>query len=309
MVERLEKQERKAERQAIMEDIQKGRPVLAINLRVAPEWGIITGYTDNGNRFLCRTYFDEEILDALQSQAGWKPADGRAQAAGGQPEPDGGAQRKRQGQSDSDGQRQARSDYRMVFEENGGYLYSDFWPFLIAHFGEKGERKSPMDILKASLAALIGSFEAEESRGYHQGKDAYRAWIDGLSREEDFRLADDRENVMRRLTVNDDMLGTLIDARFAAAAWLQENLSVIPETSREHLAKIAENCRTIAHELSAFQHRIGHASGCEIAYNTVKAAGASTPTLRREQIALLERALVLEEENCRLAGLLLELPA
>ena len=67
--------------------------------------------------------------------------------------------------------------------------------------------------------------------------------------------------------------------------------------------------RTIAHELSAFQHRIGHASGCEIAYNTVKAAGASTPTLRREQIALLERALVLEEENCSLAGLLLELPA
>ena len=91
------------------------------------------------------------------------------------------------------------TDYRMVFEENGGYLYSDFWPFLIAHFGEKGERKSPMDILKASLAALIGSFEAEESRGYHQGKDAYRAWIKGLSREEDFRLEHDRENVQRRL--------------------------------------------------------------------------------------------------------------
>ncbi len=50
MVERLGKQERKAERQAIMEGIQRGRPVLAINLRVAPEWGVITGYTDNGNR-------------------------------------------------------------------------------------------------------------------------------------------------------------------------------------------------------------------------------------------------------------------
>ncbi len=286
MVERLEKQERKAERQAIMEDIRAGMPVLAINLRVAAEWGIITGYVDNGNRFLCRTYFDQEVFDALEG------GDGQGQLDGQEPSTD-----------------QRCEDRRIVFEENKGYLFSDFWPFLILHFGEKGEPKRPAEILKTSLATLVASFQGEECRGYHQGKDAYRAWIDGLSREEDFRLADDRENVMRRLTVNDDMLGTLIDARFAAAAWLQENLSVIPETSREHLAKIAENCRTIAHELSAFQHRIGHASGCEIAYNTVKAAGASTPTLRREQIALLERALVLEEENCRLAGLLLELPA
>lgn len=301
MVERLEKQERKAERQAIMEDIRKGWPVLAINLRVAPEWGIITGYTDNGNRFLCRTYFDEEILDALQSQAGWKPADGRAQAAGGQPEPDGGAQRKRQGQSDSDAQRQARSDYRMVFEENGGYLYSDFWPFLIAHFGEKGERKSPMDILKASLAALIGSFEAEESRGYHQGKDAYRAWMKGLSREEDFRLEHDRENVQRRLSVNDNMLGTLADSRRAAADWLRENLSLVPETGRERLEKMAENCQAIADGAAAFRSMANRSPACEIAYNTVKASGASTSGLRREQIALLEQLLALEEENCQLA--------
>ena len=68
MVERLEKPERKAERQAIMEDIRQGKPVLAINLRVAAEWGIITGYVDEGNRFLCRTYFDQEIFDALEGK-------------------------------------------------------------------------------------------------------------------------------------------------------------------------------------------------------------------------------------------------
>ena len=136
--------------------------------------------------------------------------------------------------------------------------------------------------------------------------DAYWAWIAGLSREEDFRLADDRENVMRRLTVNDDMLDTLIDARYAAAAWLRENLSVIPETGRERLAKMSENFQTIADELSAFRRKAGHASGCEITYNTVKAAGVSTPALRKEQIGLLEAALVREEENCRLAKLVLE---
>jgi len=189
----------------------------------------------------------------------------------------------------------------MVFEENGGYLYSDFWPFLIAHFGEKGERKSPMDILKASLAALIGSFEAEESRGYHQGKDAYRAWIKGLSREEDFRLEHDRENVQRRLSVNDNMLGTLADSRRVAADWLRENLSLVPETGRERLEKMAENCQAIADAAAAFRSRASRSSACEIAYNTVKASGASTSGLRREQIALLEQSLALEEENCQLA--------
>ena len=297
MVERLEKQERKAERQAIMEDIRRGRPVLAINLRVAAEWGIITGYVDDGNRFLCRTYFDQEVFDALEG-------------GNGQGETDGQEQGKAQAKTDSQELpvNKIHEDRNIVFKENKGYLFSDFWPFLILHFGEKCEPKPPVEILKTSLATLIASFQGEECNGYHQGKDAYRAWIEGLSRETDFRLADDRENVMRRLTVNDDMLGTLIDARFAAAAWLRENLSVIPQTGQEHLVKIAENCQTIADELSAFQHRTGHASGCEIAYNGVKAAGASTPALRKEQIALLERALVLEEESCWLAKLLLELP-
>ena len=272
MAERLGKQERKAERQAIMEDIQRGRPVLAINLRVAPEWGIITGYTDNGNRFLCRTYFDQEIFDAFELQ----------------------------------GAEESQEDRRMVYEENGGYLFSDFWPFLITHFGEKGERKSDADILKTSLAILIESFEAEECRGYHQGRDAYRAWIRGLSREEDFRLEHDRENVLRRLSVNDSMLGTLIDCRRAAAVWLGENLSVVSEAGRERMEKIADNCRTIADKASEFRNKICRSSVCEIAYNSVKTAGASTPTLRKEQIALLEQALALEEENCRLARLVLQ---
>ena len=272
MAERLGKQERKAERQAIMEDIQRGRPVLAINLRVAPEWGIITGYTDNGNRFLCRTYFDQEIFDAFELQ----------------------------------GAEESQEDRRMVYEENGGYLFSDFWPFLITHFGEKGERKSDADILKTSLAILIESFEAEECRGYHQGRDAYRAWIRGLSREEDFRLEHDRENVLRRLSVNDSMLGTLIDCRRAAAVWLGENLSAVSEAGRERMEKIADNCRTIADKASEFRNKICRSSVCEIAYNSVKTAGASTPTLRKEQIALLEQALVLEEENCRLARSVLQ---
>ncbi|MDE7297537.1 MAG: helix-turn-helix transcriptional regulator, partial [Lachnospiraceae bacterium] len=92
VAERLEKEARAAERLAIMTDIQNGRPVLAINLRVAPEWGVITGYTDNGSRFLCRTYFDQEVFTAME-QADY-------------PNPE---------------------DRRMIFEDNGGYLFNDFW--------------------------------------------------------------------------------------------------------------------------------------------------------------------------------------
>ena len=55
---RLEKDERIAERRRIVADILRGKPVVAINLRVAPEWGVITGYSNNGKTLYCRTYFD-----------------------------------------------------------------------------------------------------------------------------------------------------------------------------------------------------------------------------------------------------------
>lgn len=60
---RLEKDERIAERYRIVADILLGKPVVAINLRVAPEWGVITGYSDNGKILYCRTYFDSDKLN------------------------------------------------------------------------------------------------------------------------------------------------------------------------------------------------------------------------------------------------------
>lgn len=266
IVDRLEKQERKKERLAIMEDIQNGKPVLAINLRVAPEWGIITGYTDNGNRFLCRTYFDDEVFHELEQEGSRNTKDGR-----------------------------------LVFEENAGYLFSDSWPFIILHFGEKGDACSPVMALKASLELCIDSFYAEECRGYHQGKGAYEAWIKGLSHESDFDLGKDRENVLRRLGVNDNMLCHLIDSRRAAASYLRDNIALLSETEKggEYLEKMAENFEAIADTASRFRDKL---SSCEVHYNTIHTFGASTPELRREQIRLLKNALALDEENCQLAG-------
>lgn len=257
MADRVAKHERKAERLSVMEDIRNGKPVLAINLRVAPEWGVITGYVEDGARFLCRTYFDQEIFDDLE-----------------------------QHKTESDSIR------HVVFEENEGYLFNDFWPFLLLHFEEKTDMPSPGEALKTSLLLLTESFRAKENRGYYQGKEAYTAWMEGLAKEEDFRPESDRENVQRRLSVNDSMLCCLIDARRAAASYLEENINLIPENGRQHLEKIAENCREITRMFSGFREKISGAVAKQ----------------REAQISLLEKALTLEEENCRLAGLILELP-
>ena len=272
IVERLEKQERKAERLAIKRDIQNGKPVLAINLRIAAEWGVITGYTDSGNQFLCRTYFDKDVFDDLEK-----------------------------------GEGQNEEEKRIIFEDNEGYLFNDFWPFLIIHFGEKRDMPPSPEILKVSLTTLIDSFHAKECRGYHQGKEAYESWIKALLRESDFQLETDKENALRRLNINDAMLCNLIDARGAAALWLRDNTVLLPEKEREYLAKIARNFQNITDTLSAFQHKVRHSPVCEISYNTVNAFGVSTPGLRKEQVHLLENALALEEENCQLAERILEM--
>jgi len=42
----------------IMESIDKGFPVIGIDLIEVPEWGLITGYQNNGQDLFCRTYYD-----------------------------------------------------------------------------------------------------------------------------------------------------------------------------------------------------------------------------------------------------------
>ena len=274
-VSRLEKQERPAERLAIMEDIRKGRPVLAINLRVAPEWGLITGYIDNGSRFLCRTYFDPEVFEKWEQE----------------------------GELDREGRRE-------TLEENGGYLVSELWPFLILHFGEKKPVPSRYDILRTSLSTLLKSFRAEACGGYYQGKEAYRAWITGLLREEDFNPEKDGQDMLRRLDVNDSMLVQLADSRSAAASWLQENASgnfpELSEAARTQLEKMAGNYRAVSDMVMKFRDKEKELLFCGQTDRLPAAFGASAGALRKEEAVLLEHALALDEENCGLAEQILK---
>jgi len=57
--------------QKIIAQINLGIPIIATNLKVCPEWGIITGYLKNKPGILCRTYFDKTEEYSLAEHAPW----------------------------------------------------------------------------------------------------------------------------------------------------------------------------------------------------------------------------------------------
>ena len=237
---RLEKDDRGLERKRIVADIDNGKPVLAINLRIAPEWGLITGYRESGKAFYCRTYFDREYLN-----------------------------------------------------EAGDYLESDFWPFLITHFGERTEKPGETDILNASLRALVDSFEAPSARGYHQGAQAYERWMEGLGSAALWSAAASQADVERRAGVNDALLLNMIDARRCAAAYLGESASLLAGEGAQVLCDAAAIYGDIAGKLADLRGRLKAGEGAAVHYNDISTKAISA-NLRAEQIALLGAALQAE---------------
>lgn len=264
---RLEKSDRKAERLAIMRDLQNDKPVLAINLRVAPEWGVITGYLDNGNSFLCRTYFDQEVFE------GWE-----------------------------NGDNQNSEDRIVTFEERGGYLVNDFWPFLITHFGERKSKPSDVEILMTSLKTLVEAFNAERCGGYYQGRQGYEAWIKGLLEDKAFDIVNDKDNAFRRLGVNESMLFHLMDARRCAGIYLRGCADLLDDDKRIKLNCMADHYETIYKNVSAFRDKVKFCYDTQSAQNANNITGVITKELRNEQIELLKNVLRLEEEIATLAS-------
>lgn len=68
--DRIEKETRAEERKYIINEIRHNMPVLGINLRVAPEWGVICGYKENGADLFCRTKYDPSILNSADYEKG-----------------------------------------------------------------------------------------------------------------------------------------------------------------------------------------------------------------------------------------------
>ncbi|WMJ90013.1 helix-turn-helix domain-containing protein [Anaerocolumna sp. MB42-C2] len=68
--ERIDKEARAEERKHMINEIRHNMPVLGINLRVAPEWGVICGYKNNGSDLFCRTKYDSEIHNSSGYEKG-----------------------------------------------------------------------------------------------------------------------------------------------------------------------------------------------------------------------------------------------
>lgn len=249
--DRIDKSIRKEERDRMIKDLTLGKPLIAINLRIAPEWGVITGYLENGKRLLCRTYFDNDIFDAHADQ----------------------------------------SDFA---KETGGYLETDFWPFRIAHFGEKLEKPSDKESLILSLKTKVDSMSAPQSRGYYQGFEAYTHWISSLGENTTWTDSNHKEGIFRRLAVNDYQLINLIDARRSAAIYLKNSLHLLEGENKDKLWNISDLYFDIACQLIDFRQKVQSGNNQPIEYNSIKAKGVSSQNLRKEQADLLGSILDIE---------------
>jgi hypothetical protein len=139
--DRISKEERKRVKEQIVSDVESHRLPVAINLRVAPEWGVITCYADMGNTLLCRTYFDEEVF----VQKGNDP------------------------------------EFQEEMARTRGYLYVDNWPFALVRMGETYQAPPAVESLLASLRLRMDTIGQTENRGYKLGYAAFEAWRLGLT--------------------------------------------------------------------------------------------------------------------------------
>jgi transcriptional regulator with XRE-family HTH domain len=250
---RLDKENRNEERQRIVSDIRNGKPVIAINLRIAPEWGVITGFQETGKVLLCRTYFDKQFLN-----------------------------------------------------ENNDYLESDFWPFLITHFGEKLEKPTDYEILITSLKTLIKSFQAPCERGYYQGKEAYEQWIHGLLDEKLWDKNNSMEDIDRRIGVNDALLLNIIDARRCAMEYLKSSTDILTQTSQNELHTIVDKYSDIVNSLMIFRNDSKQNNSEIVHYNEIDTARNYNQDFRNRQVTLLQEVLQKESDIVQLVENLLE---
>ena len=207
MFSHIEKQDRAAHRERIMKEIRGNMPVLGINLRVAPEWGVICGYRNDGEVLYCRTKFDAPTIN-----------------------------------NDPEFMRD-RPEFKCEFLGPDDYMKMDNWPFLISHFAGKDAPPTDAENLINSLKIFIDCSKTEAREGYALGFNAYETWIRDLLDEGWYEKNDD-EQFARRFSVNQFLTLALYDARRAAFAYLNESVSLLPGKEDE-MRRVAEIFKSI----------------------------------------------------------------
>jgi len=263
---RVEKADRAYHRERIAKDIRGNMPVLGINLRVAAEWGVICGYRENGETLYCRTKYDGQ--DVMQDGA----PDDETKAARDETAPG--------------------NNTPVPF----GYTQVDNWPFLISYFAGKSEPPSDAENFINSLKIFVDCSAKEKTGGYYTGFTAYDVWRNDLLDDEWYENSGD-EQFARRFSVGQFCTLALCDARKTAYAYINANISVIPE-KKDVVARIAglfkqisEKCETMHNMLDSGEYLEG-----------ARARGFWTRDMRHRQAAILLDVKSAEQTAARIAG-------
>ena len=211
----IEKADRAAHRERIMKEIRSHMPVLGINLRVAPEWGVICGYKENGDELFCRTKYDKPTIDNdPQFMAG-------------------------------------RPEFKREWLGPYDYIQVDNWPFLISYFANKFVPPSDRENLISSLKVFIDCSKQENNGGYRIGFSAYEIWQKDLL-DDDWYENNDDEQLARRFSVNQFCSLALYDARKSALTYLKNNISLLPEKA-DSMNRIVELFKVIVEKAEQMQ--------------------------------------------------------
>ncbi|MRN56673.1 helix-turn-helix domain-containing protein [Paenibacillus monticola] len=214
--DRIPPEQRKLEKQAVMASIRKHQLPIAINLRVAPEWGVITGYIDGGNTLLCRSYFDEETFIELKDDP----------------------------------------EFREHMKMSKGYLNVDQWPYLLIRFNGESVKPSTLDSLYASLQVKLDSMKARESRGYTLGYQGLQEWQEGLLDEQWYQLADDQDFSRRLGVNHFCLMALTDARRSAADYLNHSCLSMGTSPTTEYLSQMTAVYKEMYSQLQNFQNSL-----------------------------------------------------
>lgn len=182
----IEKTDRAEHRARIAKEIRSHMPVLGINLRVAPEWGVISGYEKDGEVLFCRTKYDKPTIE-----------------------------------NDPEfmkGHREFKKEWLGPYD----YLRVDHWPFLLCYFDQKRKPLTKKETLIASLKIFVDSAGKTKKDGYTMGFQAYKRWASDLRDNAFYETCDD-EQAARRFSVHQFCVLSLLDARKAAYDYLSSS--------------------------------------------------------------------------------------
>ncbi|HOP12106.1 MAG TPA: hypothetical protein PK629_11530 [Oscillospiraceae bacterium] len=185
--------------------IDAGVPVLLVGGRWAPEWTLTCGYAveNSEDKFFGRTYFDVQNDNSCEKAI--------------------------EHQSINVSENEIYTDDR-YFYQNG---FPGWVPAALTRFYDK--RKEPIsrkEALKVSLETSIKMFEQKAGEHHKFGYDAYDVLISG------FELGEEEYRAKCR---NDQYhIGSLMDARCAAAAYLETSVGLFESESAKNLAETAK---------------------------------------------------------------------